>query len=142
MESQRFLNEIITPWGLCFTFNMAHSHDLLNLNQVSDNFHYQYTIQADVDYTKYIYQLAETIPKKVLTTKLGLTVTVLPYNEIYEQVIENDFDGYLFIIHDPYELPSWKSKIVKAANFFETKVQVSPKLHEIDESLYGYTPAE
>ena len=137
-----FGNEIITPWGLCFSFNMAHSRDLLNLNTTSSDFHYQYTAAKLSDYKKLVHQLSEPIPRKISTMKAGLFVNLLPNFEEFQQVIENNIDGYLFILHDPYELPSRNAKSFRAKMLFRTNVILRPLLHEIDESLNDYEPKE
>ena len=56
--------------------------------------------------------------------------------------IENDFDGYVVLFHDPFELPSRYSKVLKYAFKQQTKILVDPQLNSIDESLIEYDPTE
>ncbi|CAG9811153.1 unnamed protein product [Chironomus riparius] len=141
-ELKLFGNEVITPWGLCFTFNMAHSRDMLNLNITSSDFHYQYTAAIAPDYEKFVHQLSEPIPRKISTIKAGFFANIMPNYQDFEQAIEDDIDGYLFIIHDPYELPSRNAKSLRAKLLFRTNVILGPLLNEIDESLHDYEPVE
>jgi len=133
------MSEIITEWGLCFTFNIAFSHDLLNINSTSNDFHYQHQHRKISNVP--IQRPPQILPKRVSTVKSGLWVG-FEKNLYKNEVIENDFNGYLVLLHDPFELPSKKSKIVNFNLKFQTEIIVDPLINAIDESLIEYESNE
>ena len=143
-EQQDYISEIITPWGLCQTFNIAFSYDLLNLNTTSNDFHYE---DANIYKRRKRYQHAhppDELPRKVSTSKAGLWVGFGNKEEDEErlELIHNNFDGYVVLFHDPFELPSKNSKTVNFNKQLQTKVLIDGQIMTIDESLYDYEPAE
>lgn len=138
-QQQNYMSEIITPWGLCFTYNIAFNHDLLNLNAVSDDFHYEHTTRVIPNAR--MERKPTKMPKTISTSKAGLWVG-FGRTHIEDEGVKNDFNGYVVLFHDPFELPSKMSKIVKTNFDHRTKVFVEPQLNSIDESLYDYEPKE
>ena len=141
---QYYISEIITPWGLCFTFNIAPSNDLLNKNSTSDDFHYE---EAWTDYENIPGRLSSPIksPRAIDTSKAGLWVGFWELEnekKILDQPETVPLNGHIVLIHDPFELPSRNSKMVKYSLELQTRILIDPQLNSIDESLYGYEPAE
>jgi len=134
-EDQQFVAEIITQWGLCFTYNIAFSHDLLNIDSTSDDFHYIYTPRW---YEKINFD-HENFPVRISTSKVGLRVGFFPDFENLEGLLKTQ---YTVLFHDPFELPSKNSKIMELNIYYQTNVLVVPQLNSIDESLVDYEPAE
>ncbi|KAL7013165.1 hypothetical protein ACKWTF_015227 [Chironomus riparius] len=125
-EPQEYVTEVITQWGLCRTFNSAFSHDLLNFNITSKDFHYEEAnIYKRLKRFKHAHP-SDELPRKVSTSKAGLWVGFGNNEENEEslELIHNDFDGYLVIFHDPFELPSKNSKTVNFNKQLQTKVLI------------------
>ena len=141
--NQEYISEIITPWGLCHTFNMAYSHDLLDLNSTSDDFHYHHAYRRDHIVYRDRYQMNKNFPKQISTSSQGLWVgfSFLP-STFFDEYVQNDFDGYVVLFNDPFELPTFNSKVLKFNINYKTTILVNPQLNSIDESLYEYEPAE
>jgi len=139
-QQQQYMSEIITPWGLCFTYNIAFSPDLLNISSVSDDFHNDHT--SRIIAIKSLNQRKPTkMPKKISTSKAGLWVG-FGTTHLEDEGVENDFNGYVVLFHDPFELPSKMSKIVNTNFDIRTEVFVDPQLNSLDESLNDYKPFE
>lgn len=139
---EEYISEIITPWGLCHTYNMAFSFDMLNLDSTSDDFHYQHVFRRDHN-AKIDRGHLELYPKKISTSYQGLWVGFgyLPWDFV-EDYVQNDFYGYVVLFHESFELPSFNSKVFKVNTNLRTNVVINPQLNSIDESLYEYEPAE
>jgi hypothetical protein len=134
------MSEIITPWGLCFMYNVALSHDLLNVNSSSSDFHYKYSLRTK-NYNSATHRVIPKFPKSISTSNAGLWVGFSKsMNET--NTIQNIFTGYKVILHDSYELPSTNAKIINFNYYFQSKVLVDPQINSIDEALYGYDPVE
>ena len=83
------MSEVLTEWGLCFTFNIAFSRDLLNLNSTSSDFHYQHPHRGFV--TNLIQRPPKILPKRIATVKSGLWVGF--DDALYKNdVIHNEFN--------------------------------------------------
>lgn len=135
----QYISEILTHWGLCFTYNIAFSHDLLFLNATSDTFHYQNTIR-EINGKEWWHQPAPKIlPKKLSTSKAGLWVG---FKHLETKDSQHPYTGYIVLVHDPLELPTQRSQIVKFNPKYQTEFLIDPQLNSIDESLYEYEPAE
>ena len=134
-DYQNRMSEIITQWGLCFTYNIAFSHDLLNINSTSNDFHYQNTIRM-VPFNKQS-QPMEDLPKRISTSNAGLWVGFDKLNQ------KNDLhvDGYLSLLHNPYELPTKRSKFSEVNLKVQSRILIEPQMNSIDESLLDYEPA-
>jgi len=114
---QNRMSEIITPWGLCFTYNIAFSHDLLNHNTTSSDFYYENTLRL-IQITK-PNQPIEDLPKRISTANAGLWVG---FNKL-NQAVDLRVDGYTSLFHDPFELPSKRSKVIETNLKVQTKAQ-------------------
>ena len=140
-EYEQYVSEIITPFGLCFTFNIAPSHDVMDANLTSDDFHYISTLKKP-QRGKWKHLLPPNELKRSSSAKSGLWVG-FNYDVKDWDLIEDDIlGGYTVIIHDAFELPTKRSKTIKLNIDFETRILLNPQLITIDESLYDYDPAE
>lgn len=128
---------------MCFTYNLAFSHDLLDINTTSSDFHYLHTHKIFYQ-NKHVHALLpQHFPLKISTSQKGLWVGFGSVNsEHYWKTIENDFYGYVVLLHDPFELPSKNSKIFNYNLNLQSKVLINSKLNSIDESLLEYEAAE
>lgn len=128
---------------MCFTYNLAFSHDLLDINTTSSDFHYQHTHKIFYQ-NKHVHALPpQHFPLKISTSQKGLWVGFGSVkSEHYWKAIENDFNGYVVLLHDPFELPSKNSKIFNYNLNLQSKVLINSKLNSIDESLLEYEAAE
>lgn len=140
-QNQEYVAEIITQWGLCFTYNIAFSHDLLYINKTSDDFHYIYGYKM-FDKYNLVREEPKFYPQKISSSQAGLWVGFYEEKNRPLIVVSNDFHGYVVLFHDPYELPSRNSKILKFNTQIQTKVFINPQLNSIDESLLDYEPAQ
>lgn len=143
-QIEKYISEIITPWGLCYTFNIGFNHDVLNLNSTSDDFHYKHFHQPQ-NMKQFRMPAPKILPKKMSTSRAGLWVGFTEEEKMLKEIKEFSdyiFDGYLLLIHNPYELPSKRSEIIKYNPKFQAKVFINTKLNAIDESLFEYEPHE
>lgn len=136
-ERKDYVSEIITQWGLCFTYNIAFSHDVLHINSTSEDFHYQSARKiADFEMSDDPIDLPPNdLPQKISSSKAGLWVGFRRFND-------DIFNGFTVIVHDPFELPSANSKIIDFNFKYQTTILIDPQQQSIDESLVGYDPAE
>lgn len=139
-EKRSYISEIITTWGLCFTFNMAFSHDLLNLNVTSDDFHYQLFLESTIYNT--INPPPVFLPRSSPSSNAGLTIEIYSSTLEYDEIIFNDFRGFIVMVHDPFELPSKKSKLLRLGYDRNLKVIIDAQMNKIDESVSNYEPVE
>lgn len=133
-----FASEIITPHGLCLAFNLAFSQDVLELNATSNDFYYQlvYRIFAGHSKTDRI-KLPADFPLKSKPDGLRIHVNTLLRPE---QVVQNDFGGHCFMLHDPFELPTKASYTVYTDK--SLNVLMHAKINSIDDSLKHHKPQE
>lgn len=137
---QFYMSEIITPWGLCFTYNIAFSHDLLDLNSTSNDFHYHHFNRVQKYYKNY-QQSPTKLPKTISTSNNGLWVGFGP-NIKNGGAIQNNFEGYKILLHNPLELPTKLVKIINFNHNFPSEILVNAQVNKIDEALVGYEPNE
>jgi hypothetical protein len=145
-EVLAYVSEIITKWGLCFTYNIALSHDIMYTNLTSDDFHYHVTLKSDVPKREQhpnIYDaLPKELPQRITSSKVGLWVGFGLFKGEIEQVRNKTFQPYTIILHDPYELPSPSSKTTHLNLEYQTLIVIDPQQNSIHESLVEYDPAE
>lgn len=142
-ELKEYVTEIMTPWGLCITYNAAFNHDLMNQNLTSSDLHYQSTRKMVADQRIYKFETEpKEMPQKISTSKAGLWVGFNLLRENMKKLARNQFEGYTMIFHDSHELPSANSKVLNLNLRFHSTILIDPRLNSIDESLYGYEPAE
>jgi hypothetical protein len=141
-QNQEYIAEVLTQWGLCFTYNIGFSHDLLHINSTSDDFHYIYSQKMFRKKYLILFPPPQNLPIKVSTSQNGLWVGF--WNKIFPPVnpIEYDYDGYLLLFHNPFELPSKRSKLFKFSMKFQTTILIDPQINSIDETLLDYEPHE
>lgn len=143
-DQQEYITEIITPYGLCYTFHIAFSHDLLYVNSTSDDFHYQYTLRH-VELPHNRNRPPKKFPKKISTSELGLWVGFGYYDDeipYLQQATTNPLSGHVVMVHNPFELPTWNSPVFKYSLKLQTRILIDLQKNSIDESLYEYEPFE
>lgn len=141
-NEQHYISEILTQWGLCITFNIAFSHDLMKLNSTSCDFHYHNTIR-NIGPKNYWHDPPPTeLPKNISTSKAGLWVGLIREKVKNKEFIGRKFDGYTVLFHNPFEIPSKNSKVINFNPNLQTKVLIRPQMNMIDQSLVGYEPNE
>jgi hypothetical protein len=131
-----FVSEIITPYGLCFTFNFPKVEDFLNTNSTSNDFHFSnfHTVHFDPTIKNI------SLPRKISTSINGLYFLLsFPY---HKKIIESDIDGLLFFVHDPFELPVKSTPKFNAKSFQPLEIKIDPEINTIDDSLLSYSPEE
>ncbi|KAL7019577.1 hypothetical protein ACKWTF_011168 [Chironomus riparius] len=141
MEDERqYVSEILTTEGLCFTFNNAFANDLLNLNNTSNDFHYQlFHLRSDSkDYVP-----PPILPRKIASSFPGLRLKFDVLAMFLKEIYEKNPHGLLCFIHDPYELPSMNSKILNADFRQRTHITINAEMNSIEDSVEkDYGPAE
>lgn len=137
--SSHFISEILTPYGLCLTFNVASSEDMLNSNTTSDDFHFKYFTSG---YPSDGPPKRTKFPRKDSKYPSGLKVVTTVHREVDAVAIKRHFDGYYFLLHDPFELPSSFSK--KFLMYFGrgNVLKINPQINTIDSSIASYDPVE
>ncbi|CAG9808827.1 unnamed protein product [Chironomus riparius] len=142
MEDQKqYVSEILTSEGLCLTFNIAFSKDLLQLKRTSNDFHCQ------LFHLKYFSDSSDLVPPKTLPRKIsssfsGLQMKFDVIKMLFDDIFERNPHSLVFYIHDPYELPSSNSKMFNLDATQRTKITIDAELNTIDDSIVDYTPIE
>jgi hypothetical protein len=128
-------SEIITDHGLCSTFNIAFSTELLDTHFTTDDFHYQNII------SNFESNVTEVIPRRSARSAQNLRVDIFSDN-ITQSRIVSAFEGCMMYWHNPYELPSRFSqkRLLSFAKF--TDIWIEPQMIVIDESLESDEPEE
>lgn len=127
--------EIITPYGLCFTFNSVESSKLLNVNETSNDFHFELLpIHNKV-------RLPE-LPMRDLKRSMGLLISLQMMREDYNITISNEFSGFYIILHDSFELPSSSSKTYVLNRDENIEIKINPQEIVADESILNFDPIE
>lgn len=134
---------ILTRWGICYNFNMLASSELLNMNEISNDFHYK----ADVIKSAVILSLNtltiqsnETAPWNAPNSQRIILISFNP--ETYQQ--ENPFvemQGFHMIFHSNFEFPFAieKNHLHMEFDSFLT-IDVIPIVYEADDSLLELIP--
>lgn len=135
-DSQTYISEIITQHGLCFTFNIAYSHDLLDINATSDDFHFQ--VFETGSGRPYVPEL----PRNDSNYPFGLKIMSIIENELVKSSAKTDTYGYQLYFHDPFELPSSFSVKYLAKINQMVDIKIVPQINLIDDSIADYDPAE
>lgn len=137
IETDIYLSEIITSHGLCFTFNIAQSEDVLLLNKTNQDFHFQL---VSLDNNRNDRMDAPKVPRKTGTwSPSGFQQGISSFPSWYGYYIENDFDGFFYYIHDPYELPSSKTEL-KLHFGKNLMIFIDPLKYTIDDSIADFEP--
>lgn len=138
-EMYQYIAEVITPYGLCLSFNIALPNDLLYLNVSSNYFFYQLFQTCDLTGFKNIVKIPE-IPRNDTTYSNGMTIRSF-INLNNENIIRNATGRHLFV-HDPYELPSSGSGHIFLNAHRTSNIVILPQISVIDDSIAGYNPIE
>lgn len=141
-EEQQYVSEILTPWGLCFSTNIAFSHDLLDFNITSSDFHYLNTIR-EINLKNWWHSSPPAnLPLNISTSYAGLWVGFSRHMVVDRKISGYNFNGFVTAFHNSFELPSRHSIILNFNPRLQTKVLINPQMNTIDESLIGYQPVE
>lgn len=129
--------EILTKFGFCYTFNIVEDSTLLNLDEISSDFHYKHKITT----SKHTKPTEFMSPLRTNHKSLGAFHFLDQYAKEFQgrnvSWILNDYDGFLILIHDPHELPNENSVKIYASISESVDVLVTPEITKTDESLYG-----
>jgi Amiloride-sensitive sodium channel len=130
----------LTRWGLCFTFNMLASHELLNLNETSRDFHFKVDIRNQLikywlDSDAHSENFNSSMPWHASHKGVGFFAF---FNDS-KYLVENPFvvkDGFLVIVHSNFEFPSTELenhfRVPKSSYVF---VDLIPVVHSSTDSL-------
>lgn len=138
-DHKQFVSEILTPKGLCLTFNLAFANQVLNINSTSNDFHYQLihlfykTVPKDLFPPK-------SLPRKISSSFAGLYIKIDMLYMFFNELYEENPHGFTVFIHDPFELPSMNSKIYNINIGQRNKILIDAKLNTIDNSLIHLKP--
>lgn len=135
----RYVSEVITHYGLCFTYNIAFPHDLLNFNLTSDYFNFQ-IFRTCSPYTKKSTHEIQEIPRNETSYPNGLKLIFMI--NLVNKAIKRSVSGYYLFLHDPFELPSSNSKKYFININGEFQIKVNPQINQIDDSIADYDPIE
>lgn len=135
-DSHHFISEVIAPQGLCFSFNMAYSHDMLDINLTSSDFHHQ------IIETGHGIPVIPEIPRNDSKYPYGLKVQSMFLEELLQSTIKKDIDGYQLYLHDSFELPSSSSVKYLVRGNRELDIKIIPQINFIDDSITHYDPVE
>lgn len=132
-----FISEILTEFGLCYSFNLAISDNVVDKNLTSPNFHYSH-------FTIHNYPLGRTekIPRKINTCDKGYSIAAWSSEEYYKFVHNLHQDDHLIFIHDPYEYPTRSSVSMSLNRNSIINVLLNPIFYGIDESLKNFNIQE
>lgn len=137
---EQFVSEILTPFGLCFTFNAAQSHDLLNIESTSSDFHYQL---FELRYTKFrMSNIVRQVPETESREPGGLYMFHEIRMDTFKPIISKDNIGYPVFLHDPFELPTQFSKIFLINSNEMNAISIDVQINDIDDSIVEYDPFE
>ena len=134
----RYISEVLTPLGLCRSFNIALAHDLLDLNTTSNDFHYE-LFATCFAVALNLYDMPE-IPRNDTSFPTGLHIEWFEGHSHY--TFNRKLAGRWMYLHDPYELPSTSSKKLMINANYDVLIQISPQINRIDDSIVGYDPVE
>jgi hypothetical protein len=123
-------SESIMEHGLCYTFNNPPSNFLLNPQLTSEDFKHDYF---------HLFPLKrsgiEIIPRRSKDPDEFLTVGITMANKNRMNEINNDVEGRILYIHDPYELPSSFSRSTSINAREHIEILIEPQFITIDDSL-------
>lgn len=128
--------EILTQFGFCYTFNIVEEEALLNLEEVSEDFRYKHKILINRKETVTEFQAPLRTNHKDYGAFFFLDQYAKEHDGRNVSWILNDFDGFLMLVHDPYELPSENALKIYAQSGESVDVMVTPESIVMDESLY------
>ena len=138
-DGAQYVSEIITPHGLCFSFNMAYSYDMFDYNSTSKDFHYQI---FPVGFVHGLLPPTPELPRKDSPYPYGLRNSLLITNNRNKNAIKRDFEGYDFILHDPFELSSSSSSKYLLKSDRKVEIRIVAQINTIDDSIAHYHPNE
>ncbi|CRL02057.1 CLUMA_CG015148, isoform A, partial [Clunio marinus] len=135
----------LTPFGFCFTFNIMNASDVMNLKEVSPDFHYDRDIMmhsreintnSDMPQERmnstydFPWISTHSAPDSGLTLTLNSAITSVDW-------WCSRFEGFNFYVHSPNELQSSTNNF--QLQFGElTEVLIKPKLITTEEDLGSY----
>lgn len=141
-DNKQFISEILTHFGLCYTFNVAYVDDVLHMNSTSNDFHYDYYDLDDELVVEYKFVRPKSLPRKITSSFTGLQIYFSTLNIFYHEIFERNPNVHVIYIHDPFELPSMDSKMLNINNNQIISLVFDADLNTIDDSLVHYKPEE
>lgn len=138
-NAQTHASEIITVYGLCYTFNLALHNDLVNTNTTSNDFHHD--LFAPGFYVSPPLP-PEDYPEKDSSFPYGLKVELTISHKLAEMAYKKNFIGNYIFLHDPFELPSSSSTKFLLTPNRKVSIKIIPQINLIDDSITEYDPVE
>lgn len=130
------VSETLTDLGLCTTFNMALLNNLLFIDKVSRDFHFQlFNLFSQKENSS-------RIPRRIASTKEGVFLRTEVDMKTNEYVVNSEIKGFVMYIHDPYELPTSQSTRIALSSGYNYVIWLNPEYNSIDESLSSFNPIE
>lgn len=130
------LTEIVTKLGLCINFNMIPVEELLNIDEVADDFIYNQSSFQSSPYEN----LNKSAPWKAsnIDNVLSIIFNTVVQDDRYRYDDFNIFDpleGYRIFVHNPDEFPSKSTNKFFLRYRFNTESKIRPEMTLTDESL-------
>jgi hypothetical protein len=129
------VSEILTEYGLCYSFNIATSDKMFKNDSVT----------SDLNYKLFNFRgKSETlpIPRRTIHLTKGFYFNARYSKDFLKNLINIQNDGFILLIHDPYEYPSKHSSQMILNDGIRKKVFIDPKIYDIDDSLLEMSPKE
>lgn len=125
-----FISEILTEYGLCYTFNLATSKEMYDTETVSAEFFHEYltTLSGFPAFN-------ETIPRFIAPTT-AIFIYINAIQSYYDKIFNRLHDAHLVFVHDPYELPTVSMNRFSIDKNVLSTLHVEPIFNSIDESLF------
>lgn len=134
-EMTYIYSEILTEFGLCYTFNSVSYNRLLRFFSVSSDFHFQ-----KFSFFTPNYEGRNPLRMNLRNGEYKLVITTV--KEYFEKGIVATLNGYLMIFHNSYELPSKSSTIIPINIGEKYDIIIEPQLNNIEVSLKNDDPME
>lgn len=146
------LSEVLTEWGLCYTFNIANANNVLNTEEVAAYFSYKHYIflHGFTPMGSRTMQCDEKLPTKTSNYQIGLVMELykkldllhsdFEYNSRFKNPFEY-FHGIHLIFHHPEELPSTFSVHHYAVGSTSLVFWIKSQMSITDESLMKEPPS-
>lgn len=138
-DGTQYVSEIITQHGLCFSFNIAYSNDMFDYNFTSSDFHYNI---FPMGFIHNFLPEFPILPRKDSLYPYGLKTGLYLNNNKTKNAVKRDYEGYDFILHDPFEMPSSSSSKYLFRSDTKVDIKVVAQINTIDDSIAHYHPNE
>ncbi|XP_070504562.1 uncharacterized protein [Chironomus tepperi] len=139
MSPREHRSEILTEYGICYSFNVANSQDVLYLNNTSNDFHYEQFLPFYRSQRTFV---AAMIPRRTAAPTEGLIIKSMNSYRAIKNVLNLNIDGAILFMHDPYELPTKYATQVPLNCYQTLNMKIEPQYNTIDESLDDFDPID